>query len=55
VVNVLRVNTDTKQLSVLVLLYLSATFDTVDHDVLLSRLERCVGLSGPVLNGFRTS
>ena len=55
VVNGLRANTDAKQLSVLVLLdLLRAAFDTVDHDVLLDRLERWVGLSGPVLNWFRT-
>jgi hypothetical protein len=46
VVNDLRANTDAKQLSVLVLLDLSAAFNTVDHDVLLDRLEKWVGLSG---------
>ena len=39
VVNDLRANTDAKQISVFVLLDLSAAFDTVDHDVLLDRLE----------------
>jgi hypothetical protein len=54
VVNDLRANTDAKQLSVLVLLDLSSAFDTFDLEVLLDRLERWVGLSGPVLNWFRT-
>ena len=51
VLNDLRANTASKQLSVLVLLDLCAAFDTVDHYVLLDRLERWVGLSDPVLSG----
>ena len=45
VVNDIRLNTDSGKVSVLVLLYLSAAFDTVDHSILLNRLETWAGLS----------
>jgi len=54
IINDIRLNTDTGQLSVLVLLDLSAAFDTVDHNILLDRLENWVGLSGMVLKWFRS-
>ena len=54
IVNDLRINSDSKALSILVLLDLSAAFDTIDHDILIERLEKWVGLSGPVLNWIRT-
>lgn len=37
---------------ILVLLDLSTAFDTVNHELLLSRLSTCYGLCGLVLNWF---
>ena len=54
VVNDLRCIMDMKKLSVLVLLDLSAAFDTVDNTVLLDRLHIPIGLSGIVFNWFKS-
>ena len=54
VVNDIRLNSDTGNISVLVLLDLSAAFDTVDHSILLHRLEKWVGLSDTLLHWFRS-
>ena len=39
---------------ILVLLDLSAAFDTVNHDLLLSRLEKRFGITGTLLNWFKS-
>ncbi len=54
VFNEIHLNTDSGRTSVLVLLDLSAAFDTVDHNILLDRLENWVGLYGTVLNWFES-
>lgn len=41
-------------MSILVLLDLSAAFDTIDHDILINRLEKLVGFSDCVLNWLKT-
>uniref|UniRef100_A0A3P9KUI2 Reverse transcriptase domain-containing protein n=1 Tax=Oryzias latipes TaxID=8090 RepID=A0A3P9KUI2_ORYLA len=54
ILNDLRHNYDSQKLSVLVLLDLSAAFDTVDHQILIDRLRSRVGLSGTTLNWFHS-
>jgi hypothetical protein len=45
---------DGKQVGILVLLDLSAAFDTVDHEVLLARLYSRFGISGTALQWYRS-
>ena len=52
VINDLLLNADAGESSILVLLDLSAAFDTIDHSILIDRLENWVGISGTALNWF---
>ena len=54
VMNDIRLNNDVGKTSVLVLLDLSAAFDTVDHTILLHRLEHWVGFTGIVINWLKS-
>ena len=54
ITNDLLMAEDKGLLSVLVLLDLSAAFDTIDHDILLQRLEQSIGISGTALIWFKS-
>jgi len=54
VYNDLLLAADNGDVSALCLLYLTVAFDTVDHDLLMLRLERQFGLRGVVLQWFRS-
>lgn len=54
VLNDLLTAVDSGSSAVLVLLDLSAAFDTTDHDILLSRLENVVGIQGTALAWFKS-
>ena len=45
-------NMDTGHVTLLVLLDLSAAFDTMDHDILIHRLQSWLGLRGSALQWF---
>ncbi len=54
VTNDLLLSSDRGCISLLVLLDLSAAFDTIDHNILLNRLENSVGISGSALAWFKS-
>jgi len=45
---------DSGNAAVLVLLDLSVAFDTIDHAILIARLQKLVGMPGVVLNWFNS-
>ena len=55
VTNDLLLASDSGLVSVLVLLDLSAAFDTIDHNILLQRLEYVIGIKGTALGWFKSS
>ncbi len=52
--NDLLLSSDRGCISLLVLLNLNAAFDTIDHNILLNRLENSVGISGSALAWFKS-
>ncbi len=52
--NDILIDIDNKNISILVMLDLSAAFDTIDHEVLLNRLESHYGITGKALKWFRS-
>ena len=54
VTNDLLMASDKGLISVLVLLDLSAAFDTIDHQILLQRLEHQIGIKGTALSWFKS-
>ncbi len=54
VFNDVLTSTDSGNTMALVLLDLSSAFDFVDHGILLSRLDHCIGIRGTVLDWFRS-
>uniref|UniRef100_A0AAR2KHK1 Reverse transcriptase domain-containing protein n=1 Tax=Pygocentrus nattereri TaxID=42514 RepID=A0AAR2KHK1_PYGNA len=54
ITNDLLLAADQGCVSLLVLLDLSAAFDTIDHNILLERLEKMVGITGTALSWFKS-
>ncbi len=54
ITNDLLLASDQGCISLLVLLDLSAVFDTIDHDILIDRLQNYTGIQGQALRWFRS-
>ncbi len=52
ITNYLLLASDKGCISLLVLLDLSAAFDTIDHDILIDRLQKYTGIQGQALDGL---
>lgn len=52
--NDILLSVDSGDSVILILLGLTAAFDTVDHGILLSRLEQYVGIQGSALSWFKS-
>ncbi len=54
ITNDLLLASDQGCISLLVLLDLSAAFDTIDHDILIDQLQNYTGIQGQALRWFRS-
>ena len=54
VMNDILLNMNSQQVTLMVLLDLSAAFDTVNHHILLDRLDKVIGMRGVTLEWFRS-